>query len=349
MPEKIERPLTREEVKSVIEGHSSTTRIPALIHFWVHPDAFKDPAAASEILKRYPMDAQTIPFNIPGIFTAPEDDPAYRWINLDDITPKKHVGEDAQLALEDWNRIDRVLNNFPKPDYPGLLQGQEPPDGRYRLGFWWYCLFERHWSLRGMTNALTDYYTDPDNVKKLFRGLTDFYLTIIERGKKEAGLDGILISDDIGHQTGPMFSLEMFREFFKPFYREIIDKAHSLGMHLWLHACGNIELFMPDLIEIGLDVIHPIQKYAMAETKTAERFGKDICIWTGLDVQQIIPWGTPGDVRKEVRYLIDTYYRSEGKLMITAGNGINGDCPPENLEAFLDETIRYGSAKVKKK
>jgi uroporphyrinogen-III decarboxylase len=118
-------------------------------------------------------------------------------------------------------------------------------------------------------------------------------------------------------------------------------------MHFWLHTCGNIELFLPYFVEIGSDVIHPIQKYTMEEKKIADKFGKDICIWAGFDVQRIIPYGTPDEVREEVRFMIDTYYRPEGRLIITAGNGITADCPIESLEALLDETYNYAMKKVK--
>lgn len=190
-----------------------------------------------------------------------------------------------------------------------------------------------------------DFYLYPEEIHRLLRKITDFYLVVIERSKNECQLDGIIISDDIGTQTGPFFSLDIFETFFKPYYKELIDKAHACGMHFWLHSCGNIEAFIPHLIEIGLDVLHPIQKYTMDEKRIADQFGNDICIWAGFDVQQIIPYGTPEDVRKEVRFMIDTYYRPEGRLILTAGNGITKDTPIESYEALLDESFYYGSEK----
>lgn len=339
--------LTREEVASVIEGRSIAPRVPALIHMWAHPSTFGDrEAQVQEIMDRYPMDAQFVGINIPQVFDAPADDPEYRWVNFDDPAKGAVVAHDAKIAIADWGQLDGILAAFPDSHYRNLLPFIPESDGRYRLGHWWFCFFERHWSLRGMANALMDYYTDPESVHRLFRALTDYYLVIIERAKNEAGVDGIFTSDDLGTQTGPFFSPEIFREFYKPYYKELIDKAHSFGMHFWLHCCGDVEKFIPDWMEIGLDVLHPIQKHTMDEKRIAERFGKDICIFAGLDVQQVIPWGSPEDVRREVRFLIDTYYRPEGKLMITAGNGINQDCPVASLEAFFEETFSYGTSKV---
>jgi uroporphyrinogen decarboxylase len=337
------RSLTREEVRSVIEGRGAAERVPMMVHFWTHPGAFGErQGLVEELLARYPMDVSIIGFDIPQVFDAPQDDPEYRWVNFDDPFKDKNVGIDEKIAIQDWEQLDGVLKEFPSPEYPGLFKAGPVEDGRYRLGSWWFCLFERHWSLRGMTNALIDFYEEPEKVHRLYRALTDFYMRMMERGKKEQNLDGVFVSDDLGTQTGPFFSPSIFKEFFKPYYKELIEKAHSLGMHFWLHTCGNIEMFLPDFIEIGLDVIHPIQKYTMDEKKIAEKFGKDICIWAGFDVQRIIPYGTPEEVRAEVRFMIDTYYRKEGKLILTAGNGITPDCKLESLEALLDEAYNYG-------
>jgi uroporphyrinogen decarboxylase len=113
-------------------------------------------------------------------------------------------------------------------------------------------------------------------------------------------------------------------------------------MHFWLHACGNIEPFIPHFIDVGLDVLHPIQKYTMDEQTVVQHYGDRICFWAGMDVQQIIPWGTADDVRREVRFLIDTYQRPGGRLILGAGNGINQDCPLTSLEAFFAEATRNG-------
>jgi hypothetical protein len=341
----LRNPLTREEVASVIAGRSVARRVPVQIHLWVHPDTFgeREPAIR-DLLARYPADVQLTYLRIPDIHQAPPDDPGYRWVPYADPYEGQNVPYDRRIAMADWTQLDEVLDRFPDPTYPGLLRGVEGGDGRYRLGHWWYCLFERHWSLRGMTNALTDYYDHPHEVHRLFRALTGFYQRIMERAREELGVDGIFTSDDLGTQVQPFFSRKIFCEFFKPYYKELIETAHRLGMHFWLHACGNIEPFIPDWIEIGLDVLHPIQKYTMDERAIARRYGDRITIWAGLDVQQVIPWGAPEDVRREVRHLIDTYWRKgEGRLMLTAGNGINEDCPTASLEAFFDEAVEYGA------
>ena len=339
----IDQPLTREEIISCIEGKGAARRVPVMLHFWVNPDTFGErKQEAVDILGNYPMDVQVARVRQPAVFEAPEDDPDYRWVNRDSPGEQANVGIDERSAIKDWGELDDILARFPDPHYAGMFPSKPERDGRYMLGLWWFCFFERHWTLRGMANALMDYHTDQESVHRLFRALTDFYLVMIERAHNELSCDGMFTSDDIGMQTGGFFSPRIFREFFKPYYKELIDKAHSLGMHFWLHTCGNIEEFLPDFVEIGLDVVHPIQKYTMDEQDIAQRFGSDICIWAGFDVQQVIPWGTPEDVRAEVRFMMDTYFRPDGRFMITAGNGITSDCTVESLHALLDETIVYG-------
>lgn len=348
-------PLTRDEVRSVIRGQSVAGRVPFYIHFWVHAHQFRErQPLVQAILDRYPVDFQLVPFNMPSKFRNPGQSAPFSWLPYPDPDPEKQKALDSAAPMPEWNRLDEVLAAFPDPMNPGIFQPNPSPffaplavpgDGRYRLGHWWFCLFERHWELRGMTNALMDYYIYPDEVHRLFRALTDFYVKIIERAGKEAKCDGIMTSDDLGTQTGPFFSPDIFREFFKPYYAEMIDCAHAHGMEFWMHACGNVEPFIPEWIDIGLDVLHPIQKHTMDEKKIAAQFGGQLTIFTGLDVQRVIPWGTPEDVRAEVRHLLDTFWRpGEGRCMLTAGNGINQDCPLESLDAFFDEALKYGTS-----
>ncbi len=335
-------PLTRDEVADVIAGRGAARRVPLAISMWVHPESFGERRAAVEaILARYPQDVQFIQLGTPAVYQAPADEPEYRWVSYDAPPVASSGGLDAQVAIDDWAKLDDILAHFPDPASPHLLPNKPAPDGRYRLGHWWFCFFERHWELRGMEQALTDYYDYPDQVHRLFSALTDFYCGAMTRAHEALGLDGIFTSDDLGAQAGPMFSPAVFREFFTPYYRRMIDHAHALGLHFWLHACGNIAPFLGDFIDLGLDVLHPIQKYTMDERAIAAAADGRLTFWAGLDVQQVIPWGTPDDVRREVRFLVDTFGRPTGRLILGAGNGINEDCPLASLEALLDEGLRY--------
>ena len=343
------KPLSREEMISVIEGKGCAERVPMMYNFWCGLGNFGDNMGkAQDMMQKYPFDAAVIGIGMPYMEKAPPDDPTWKFINIP-FEKFENTAIDERVLLKDWDILDEVLSKFPSPDSPRLLpKNIGDCGGLYKLGVWWSCLFERFWTVRGMTNALTDFYFYPEKVHRFFRAMTDFYKRMITRTKEEGlYLDGIFTSDDLGTQTSAFFSVEIFREFFKPYYREIIDCAHQNGMHFWLHACGNMDLFLPELIEIGLDVIHPIQKYAMDAKSAAEKYQKDICFWAGFDVQQVIPYDTPEQVRVEVHFMIDTYFRKDGRFILTMGNQITPDCKIESLYAVLDESYRYGLEKAK--
>lgn len=340
--------LKKKQVQDVIEGKAGSSNIPILYSEWIYSGVFTgNEKKVEEWLKQQPNDVDSVFLNMPDLLVSPKEDPDYRWASKDmDVSQEK--GLDAHIVLSDWEDVNDIYSTFPNPEYENLIPNVALDSSKYILARWWDCLFERHWSLRGMENALTDFYLYPDEVHELYQRLTDFYIRVMERARHELKADGLFISDDIGTQKAPFFSLEIFREFFKPYYKQIFDKAHELGMHFWLHSCGNIELYLEDFIEIGLDVLHPIQKYTMEDRKIADICNGRICLFVGFDVQQIIPFGTPQEVREEVRHLIDTYARPEGRLMLTMGNGATPDWKFESLEALYDETIKYGAETMKR-
>lgn len=326
------QPLSREDIIRTIEGTGHAPRVPVMLHLWNGAGAFapEQQPFVTALQAKYPQDVDFKMPSMPGISGS------NRWINYKDITDDGRHGLDSNCYMEDIEaEIDRFIETMPDANHPELFAGLTPSSGeRYTLIHWWYWLFERQWWLRGMENALTDFYLYPEETHKLFAALTQYYKQVIRRARKELHVDGVFISDDIGAQNGPFFSPEIFREFFLPYYRELIEEAHRLGMHFWMHSCGNIEPFIPDLIEAGLDVLHPIQKYTMNQQEIAAKYGSKLCIWAGFDVQQTIPYGTPEEVAAEVRFLKETFDRPEGRFMLTAGNGITGDCPLPSLEAL---------------
>jgi uroporphyrinogen decarboxylase len=339
--------LTREEMKSVIEGRGCARRVPIMFQKWVGPNIYENPEHRDrlhKLLSEHPQDVQFIRWcNVP-VWDGPDDDPNFCWMHGEEPEEEASKAHDAMAPLSDWAMLDDVLAHFPSADYSGLLPSIPKEDGRYRAGHWWYNYFERHWQLRGMSDALMDYYTNPDEVHRLFGALTDFYLGVMKRMKAE-GADGIYVTDDLGTQNGPFFSPEIFDEFYAPYYKQQIDAAHEMGMHFWLHSCGDIDLHMPKLIDMGLDVIHPIQKFAMDADDAVAKYGGKICFWAGFDVQQTIPFGTVEEVRAETRKMFDTYFRSDGRFMFTLGNGATPDTPIASLEALFDEAYACAATK----
>jgi uroporphyrinogen decarboxylase len=353
----IRSPLPSAEVVKAIERRGPC-RVPMLIaQYWNPADAFGERAPeVIAIQQEYPQDGYFVRVRRPLIWEDPREptwSPGYTWMHAPPPPGEPvRAQKDSSLAITDWSMLDYILDHFPDPSDPSLprLFDTEAPEaaalagGRYLGIYWAYCLFERLWTLRGMENTLCDFYENPGPVHRLLEALTDFHCAVIRRGARELGARAVWTTDDIGMQTGPMFGLDVFRTFFRDRYARLIRTAHENGMHFWLHSCGNIGPFLDDLVSMGLDVLHPVQKYAMDERRTARLYGDRLCFWAGMDVQQVLPFGTPGEVRREVRFMIDTYDRPDGGCMITAGNGITPDVPLENLRAFYDEAYSYGSA-----
>lgn len=233
---------------------------------------------------------------------------------------------------------------------PAAERRRKHPD-RYCLGYTWYCLFERLWMLCGMENVLLGFYERPEALHRLLRAIADYHLRNI-RSCGELGYDGIATSDDLGGQTGPLFSREILAEFFLPLYRELFAAAHDYSMHVWFHSCGAIEPIVPDLIDAGIDLLHPIQHStypggvsANDPKRVAAAFADCLTFWAGIDVQYLLPRGTEEEVRAGVREWIDTFDGPGGGMVAAAGNGIMPETPLENIRGFYEETYRYGRAR----
>ena len=341
----IREPLTREDVINAIERKGGS-KIPLVMHKW-WGSGLKDKygSALDEMAKKYPDDIFTAWYNTPGSVTSSTNNPSYRWgFNSDYNDAERHsIGKFAVL-LPDWTKLDEFIADFPDPNEPTNFDKVKvelsQAGDRYKLGCWWRLFHEKLWEIRGMENLAYDYYDNMDELKVIGKKLLVFYKVIVDK-YAELGFDGILTSDDLGHQTGPMMSPTVFEELYLPLYKEFIAYVHSKKMHVFLHSCGDNTKLMNYLIDAGLDVFHPVQKGCMDEKATATAYGNKISFLGGIDVQHLLPEGTVDEVRKGVREFIDALYKEQGGLLLAAGNGIMSDTPLENIEAMLQEISMY--------
>ena len=341
----IREPLSRIEVIKAIERKGGS-KIPLVMHKWWGEGLYeKYGHRLDEIAEKYPDDIFTAWYIDPGETKSPISNPNYRWgYSIDYSKVAKHSIGNMYELLPDWSDFDRYLDEFPDPTEPEtfdyVMKSLPDAKGRYKLGCWWRLFHERFWGIRGMENLMMDYYDHMDKLKILGRRLLDYYKVIVDRYAK-LGFDGIFTSDGLGHQKGPMMSPAIFKELYLPLYKEFIGYVHERGMHVFLHSCGDNTKLMEYLIEAGLDVFHPVQKGCMDEEYTAKKFGSRISFLAGIDVQHLLPDGSVQDVRDGVRKLIDTFYKKEGGLLLSAGNGILSDTPIENIDAMLYEISTY--------
>jgi uroporphyrinogen-III decarboxylase len=147
----------------------------------------------------------------------------------------------------------------------------------------------------------------------------------------------IWLGDDIGHQQGMLISPRHWRRFFKPRMANIIERLKAINPQLKVayHTDGCVYEVIPELIEIGLDVLNPVQPAAMDPVKLKREYGKDLCFWGSIDEQYTLPFGTPAEVRKEVLDRIVTL-GSGGGLILAPTHHLQLDTPLENFWAMVE-------------
>lgn len=201
---------------------------------------------------------------------------------------------------------------------------------------WVGDLWERATFMRGMEAVLTDLVLAPGFVRQLLRGLADHILATMEVLLARFRFDGIALSDDYGAQRGMLMSPAHWREFIRPLLAEIYALARAGGRTVFHHSCGNIEPIVGDLVDIGLDVLHPIQPEAMDIVRLKRDFGAHLTLCGGLRTQDLLPRGTPGQVRDEIRRLKDVMGKGGGYIL-EPGITLQADVPLANLVALVEE------------
>jgi len=245
--------------------------------------------------------------------------------------------------LEDgWELMDE--HPFPDPHSSGRfahIQAElEGNEDKYRLGTVWCTLFERMWMLRSMGNLLRDQYRNRDQFVRLRDRILRFDMGVLEEWLR-IGVDGVFFSDDWGTQDGLLINPTVWRELYKPCYEKLFGMVHEGGAHVWLHSCGDIMEIIPDLIDIGLDVLNPIQSRAMDVDELGRRFGGELCFFGGLDVQMTVPHGRPEDIDREVQHLVQVFGRYNGGYIGGTSHTILPDAPVENIKAVFEAFERH--------
>ena len=204
-------------------------------------------------------------------------------------------------------------------------------------------IFEAAWYLRGLDTFMMDLASEEDFVEPFLDKLMQFPL---DMGLKfiELGVDMVWLGDDVATQQNMMISPAMWRKYLKPRYAKMFEafKKANPNIKLCYHSCGNPSAIVDELIEIGLDVMNPIQPMAMEPSWFKKRFGDRVCMYGGMDVQRIMPFGTPEEVRQEVKRLIDTCAPGGGYILSPAHH-IQSDTSIENVEAFYSAAREFGA------
>ncbi|MCX6080573.1 MAG: hypothetical protein NTW32_13655 [Chloroflexi bacterium] len=248
------------------------------------------------------------------------------------------------------------LKNYawPDPDWWDFSQLPDAirkidPNGVRSLRFRAGTVFECAWQLRGMEEFLTDMAVAPELPLYILERVTDVIVENTRRALALAGddIDTVYFYDDVGAQNGLLISKNMWRRFIKPFHQRIIDVARQAGKQVMYHCDGAILSLIPELIEMGVDVLDPIQPTAkdMVPEKLKAEFRERLSYHGGVDIVGTLPLGSPDDVRNEVRQRVQLMGENGGYIL-SSSHHIQSDTPLENVLAMYETGLRYRSDQV---
>jgi len=261
------------------------------------------------------------------------------WQDSFGVVWNRTVEKDIGL-IEDYPLADGDLSgySFPDPDAPGRFDGfAEFCTGNrdlFRLAHIGFSLFERAWTLRGMTNLLMDMVDNPDFVDRLFDAITDYNLAIIER-VSVFDIDAVCFGDDWGQQHGLIMGPNLWRRFIKPRLARTYKAVHDRGMKVFIHSCGDVREIIPDLIETGVDVFNPFQPEVTDIHEMKSLYGDRLAFWGGISVQQLMPFGSPDEVRRVVLETVQSI-GSHGGYIMSPAHAMTRDVPLENILALVE-------------
>jgi uroporphyrinogen decarboxylase len=274
------------------------------------------------------------------------------------MMPKEggHYYDMREHPLEGCTIEDLDKFPWPNPRDPGRIAGlrdeaiKAKESGRAVLmagtignGF----LHTGNW-LEGYEDFFSDLAGDPDKACKLMDKVLELKLAYWDMVLEEVGdlVHIVCELDDLGTQGGPLISPAMYRRLIKPRQQELFSFIKKKAPHvkIFYHSCGSVYHFIGDLIEAGVDILNPVQVAAadMDTKRLKKEFGNDVVFWGGgVDTQRVLPYGTPQEVRDEVKRRIDDLAPGGGFVFATVHN-IQGDVPPENIVAMWETLQEYG-------
>lgn len=251
--------------------------------------------------------------------------------------PKGHPLEDLR-RIEDYHVPDPHALFDADESLPRQLAAIPNREEKLVFGHQTYFLFERAWAVTGMETLMSAFYEFPDELRELLRRITNYNIAIFER-YLDLGVDGISFSEDLGTQRALAISPKHFREFFKPEYARAFAPVKAAGKLINFHSCGCVQEIIEDLIELGVDILNPVQARANDLVRLKEKaFGK-LTLQGGIDTQHVLMLGTPEEVEAEVKRVLSILAPGGGYII---GPDQGMPFPPENIEALWRSAERWG-------
>lgn len=246
-------------------------------------------------------------------------------------SPLRNVRELSEIQQYPWPDLDQPYR------YNGVRQRIEE---LHRHGFavatYAGSVFEQAWFLRGLEQLMVDMAAEKEIAHYLFERTAAFQQHAAAEFAR-AGADIIITGDDIAGQHGLLMSLEMWREFLKP---RLAATARAIkdanpNAFVFYHSDGDVEAAIPELIEVGVEILNPVQPECVNPAALKARYGDRLSFWGGVSVQRTMPFGTPDEVRAEVRARIRELGRNGG-FILSPAHVLPPETPWENIVAFFE-------------
>jgi len=307
-----------------------------------------------DFLQRIGCDFRSIVANSPSAWQFERIDDGDYWAFIDEWGAKLRMPKKdgfyfdyVEFPLKELTFNTLKKYKFPDPDDPARIKGLKEK-AKYLYENTNYALvgsclfgggiFEHPARIRGMENFLMDIAGNIKVADALMEEITQRYIQMYSNFLDEVGpyLSIVTYWDDVTGQNGPLISPQTYRKYIKPKQKRIVEVIKKkTSAKVFLHCCGAASFFIPDFIEIGFDILNPVQvsAYNMDTKRLKKEFGKDIVFWGGIDTQRILPFGKPKDVEKEVKGRIDDLAPRGGYIFATVHN-IQANTPLRNLDAM---------------
>ncbi len=228
-------------------------------------------------------------------------------------------------------------HEMPDPLHPMFFEGikkhiERAPDlfRSFSIGF---SLYERAWTLRGMTNLMMDFYDHPQFVHDLLGAIADYNVAQAREALKY-DIDAVHFGDDWGQQLGLQMGPKIWHDFIEPPLRRMYSVVREAGKFVTIHSCGKVDELLDDLIGLGLNCFNPFQPEVMDVDALVPKYRGRLAFHGGMSTQKTLPYGTADDVRAETEHLLAL--GADGGYIFSPAHAVEGDVPAENMAAFIE-------------